>query len=211
VAVEVALVGEANGEGDVGERELRVAEHLFDVLESAAEKIAMRGYAKRLLEGAGEMVGGEAGHGGECVEADLFADVRLDEIADAVFHCGRKAASARVWGFGHRHKVEHAEAWLGMNNRFGPAAGEIRFRERRSDQGTPLIVAPRAGEENRNVLATAAAEEGKAVVEERGQRDAGGQPIVIESEGGTRNAVCATDALVIIQSQEHGRSGVAGR
>ena len=32
VAVEVALVGEANGQGDVRERELRVPEHLLDVL-----------------------------------------------------------------------------------------------------------------------------------------------------------------------------------
>jgi hypothetical protein len=56
VAVEVALVGKADGEGDVGQRELRVAEHLLDVLEAAAKQIPVRRNAERLLEGAGEMV-----------------------------------------------------------------------------------------------------------------------------------------------------------
>ena len=57
VAVEVALVGEADGQGNVGQRELRVAEHLLDVLEAATEEIPVRRHAERLLEGAGEMVG----------------------------------------------------------------------------------------------------------------------------------------------------------
>ncbi len=64
VAVEVALVGEADGQGDVGQRELGVAQHLLDVLEAAAKQIPVRRHANGLLEGASEMMWGEAGHGG---------------------------------------------------------------------------------------------------------------------------------------------------
>src|ERR1700688_3026418 len=123
VTVEMALSGEADREGDVRERELGGAEHLLNVLEAAAEEIPVRGYAERLLEGAREMVRGEACHGGQNVEADLFTDMRLDEITDAVFHGGRKAASARVWRFGHGDKAEHAQAGLCVNYGFGPATG----------------------------------------------------------------------------------------
>ena len=75
MAVQVALVGEPDGQGDVGEGELRVPEHLFDVFEAATEQIAVRRHTERLLERASEMVRGEASHGGQGVEADLFADV----------------------------------------------------------------------------------------------------------------------------------------
>jgi len=125
VTIEVALVGEADGESDVGERELGVAEHLLDVLEAAAEEIAVRRHADGLLEGAGEMVRRKAGHGGQGLEADFLADVRLNEVADAMFHRGGEAASDEVWRFGHGHKAKHAQARLRMDDGFGPIAGEI--------------------------------------------------------------------------------------
>jgi hypothetical protein len=56
VTVEVALVGKADSEGNVGQRELCVAEHLLDMLEAAAKEIPVRRHAHRLLEGASEMV-----------------------------------------------------------------------------------------------------------------------------------------------------------
>jgi len=74
---------------------LGVAEHLPDVLEAAAEKISVRRHANGLLKCASEMMWGEAGHGGQSVEADLLADVRFDEFANAIFQGGRKAASFR--------------------------------------------------------------------------------------------------------------------
>ena len=145
MAIKVALVGEAGGEGDVRERELRVAEHLLDMLEPAAKEIAVRRNAERLLESAGEVVRGETGDGREGVEADLFADVRFDEIADAIFNCGRKSAAVCVWSGGHGHVAEHAKPGLGVDQGFRPTAGEIRFCKGRSKQGSPVVVAIGAG------------------------------------------------------------------
>ena len=125
MAVEVALVGEADGEGDVGQRELRVAEHLLDVLEAAAEQIPVWRHSYRLLEGAGEMVLGEAGDCGQGVEANLLADVGLNEFANAIFQRGRKAASVQVWRFGHGHETEHAQPGMRVNYGFRPTSREI--------------------------------------------------------------------------------------
>src|SRR4029077_2115274 len=152
---------------DVGERKLGVAEHLLDVLKAAAEEIAVRREAGVLLEGASEMVRRKAGHGGQGIEADFFADVRLDEVADPMFHRGREAASAEVWRFGHEHEAEHAQARLRMDDGFGPIAREIGFGQRRSEQCAPVFLATSAREQDGNVLAAAAAEEGWTVVEER--------------------------------------------
>jgi hypothetical protein len=127
VSVEVALVGETDGEGDMGQRKLRVAEHLLDVLEAAAKEIPVGRHANRLLEGAGEMVRRESCHGGQSAEADLLTDVRLDEIADAVFHGRREAASVQVWRFGHGHEAEHAQPRLRVNNSFRPVAGGVSW------------------------------------------------------------------------------------
>ena len=125
MTVQVALVGKADGEGDVGERELGVAEHLPDMLEAAAEKISVRRHTNGLLKGASEMVWRKAGHGGQRIEADFLADVQLDEFANAIFQGGRKTASVQVWRFGHRHETEHAQPGLRVNDCFGPVAREI--------------------------------------------------------------------------------------
>ena len=112
MAIEVALVGEADGERDVGERELRVAEHLLDALEAAAQQIPVRWRSNRLLERAREMVWGKTGHRRQGIQADLFADVRLDEFANAIFQRWRKAPSVEVWRLRHRHEPEHAQPGL---------------------------------------------------------------------------------------------------
>jgi len=211
VAVEVALVGKADGQGDVGERELSVAEHLLDVLQAATEHVAVRRHAEGLLEGAGKMVRGEAGESGESVEADLFADVRLDKIADAVLHGGGKAAALRIGRHGHGHEAEHAEARLGMDDGFGPVAREIGFGERRSEQGAPVVGASGAGEEDGNVLAGALAEEGWIVIEKGGEGRAGGERFVVERECLARDAVGADEALVVVNGKKHGGCVIGGR
>src|SRR5437899_2688106 len=124
VAVEVALVGKADGESEVGERKLGIAKHLLDMFQAAPEQVTVRRDAERLLKSAGKMVRREACHRGQGVETDLFADVRLDEIADTVLHGRGKAAALCVGSFGHGHEAEHAETRLGVNDGFGPIAGE---------------------------------------------------------------------------------------
>ena len=211
MAVEVALVGEADGQGDVGERELGVAEHLLDVLEAAAQQVPVRGHADRVLEGAGEMVRREACHGGQSVEADLFADVRFDEIADAMLHEGGEAASLRVWRFGYGHEAEHAEARLGVNDGFGRVAGEIGFGKRWSEQGAPVIVRTNSSEKNGDVLATAPAEKREAVLEDDGKRHTGCKSFVVERKRTACDTVSADDALVVVDGQEQSGRGVVGR
>jgi len=89
-------------------------------------------------------------------EADLFTDVRLDEIADAVLHGGGEAASASVGRLGHGHEAEHAEARLRVDTASGQFAREIGFGQWRSEQGAPVVAAGCVREQDGNVLAAAA-------------------------------------------------------
>src|SRR5258708_36619991 len=74
-----------------------------------------------------------------------------------------------------------------------------------------MVIAAWASEQNGNVLATEAAEEGKAVVEEGGERHASGESFVVESERAACHPVRANQALVLVHSEEQRGRGVVGR
>src|SRR5258708_34106730 len=74
-----------------------------------------------------------------------------------------------------------------------------------------MVNATWASEQNGNVLATAPAEEGKAVVEEGGERHARGQGFVVESDSGACHPVRTNEALVFVHSEEQRGRGVVGR
>src|SRR5258708_39575979 len=74
-----------------------------------------------------------------------------------------------------------------------------------------MVIATWASEQNGNVLATAPAEEGKAVVEEGGERHARGQGFVVESERAACHPVRTNEALVFVHSEEQRGRGVGGR
>jgi hypothetical protein len=81
---QVALVREACRQGDLRQRQLRFAKHLFYVLHPLPQQIPMWRHAHRLLEGARKMIGRKPGHRGQSTQADFLADMFLNEIADAV-------------------------------------------------------------------------------------------------------------------------------
>jgi hypothetical protein len=61
-AAEGAQAAPAGPKGDLGDREVGVAEERGRPLDAAGEQVAVRGEAERLLEGAGEVGGGDAAH-----------------------------------------------------------------------------------------------------------------------------------------------------
>lgn len=83
MAGQVALVAKTGRQGDLGQRQLRLSQHLLDVIQPAAQKIAVRWHPHGLVEGARKMVPRKPGHGGERIEADSPVKIRFDVIADA--------------------------------------------------------------------------------------------------------------------------------
>ena len=81
---QVALVGEARRQRDLRQRQLRLTKHLFYVLHSAPKQVPMWRHADRLLEGARKVVGRKPRHRGQSTQADLLAEMFLNEIANAV-------------------------------------------------------------------------------------------------------------------------------
>jgi len=75
VPSEVTLVGEPDGQCDLGQRQLSVTEHLFDVFEAALQQISVRRHSNGLTESTCEMMRGKPCHSSETVEAYLLAEV----------------------------------------------------------------------------------------------------------------------------------------
>jgi hypothetical protein len=88
VPSEVTLVGKPNSNCDLGQWQLSVTQHLFDVFEASPQQISVRRRPNRLSESAREMVRGKPRHGRERVESYFLVEMRFNVFAYAV--CDRR-------------------------------------------------------------------------------------------------------------------------
>jgi hypothetical protein len=77
---ELALIGEAACERDLGEACRCVREATLGCFDALRNNILVRRQSRRLFEGAGKMLAGEAGEFGQVVKADIFGEIFYDEL-----------------------------------------------------------------------------------------------------------------------------------
>jgi hypothetical protein len=83
MAGQVALIGKTGRQGYLGQRKLRLFQHLLDMVQPPAQQIAVRWHPYGLVKGARKMIPGKPGHGGERIEADSTVKVSFDVIAES--------------------------------------------------------------------------------------------------------------------------------
>jgi hypothetical protein len=91
----MALVGEAGLLCDQSKGLVGLAQQGFCAREPALDDIALRPDARRLLEGAAEVIGAQTGHSCEFGQGQPIIEMCLDEVAHALQALRREALAGR--------------------------------------------------------------------------------------------------------------------